>query len=290
MMLLTKAKQLVSYVFAHPLVGEMAIKGDKLSSNQTDHGMTHFLEVVKIARQLALMINDRKPGTLSDWEVDVVIPLAALLHDIGRAVNVDDHASAGAKWSRDFLRTLTLPGDDESLPRETVNRICKIIACHRSNIVLRRPFDDACWAVVVLADKFAGDEERVRPGRAMILAALTSFRLSFIPLRRGGIHDRVNFAIKNVEPTLPDDKLVLQLKIDPRVCRGRLILDTYSDRYVACHRAAEYLGLKFRFEVIAQPVYGTIARLRAALGVARLSWVERYAYRKDAGKWELCCA
>lgn len=184
-MKLEKAKLLVAFIFAHPLVAETAKKGDMLSSNQTDHGMTHFLEVVRLARLLALMINAHRPGTFSQWEVEVTIPLAALLHDIGRAINVDEHDKAGAKWTRDFLRNLTLPGDSETLPWAELKRICKIVACHRSNVVLKRAFDDACWAVVVLADKFAGDEERVRPLRAAILSVLTAFRLSFIPLRRG---------------------------------------------------------------------------------------------------------
>lgn len=286
-MLLEKAKQLVAYIFTHPLILEMAERGDKLSSNQTDHGMTHFLEVVKIARQLALMLNARKPGTVSEWDLEVVLPLAALLHDIGRAVSVEDHASAGAKWSRDFLRNLTLPGDTETLPWATVKRICKIIACHRSSIVLRRKFDDNCWALTVLADKFAGDEERVRPGRAFVMTVLTFFGFSHIKLRHDGIHDRVNFAIKNVEPDLTEGDLLLKLTIDPRVCDGRLVLDTYSERYVACHLASEYLGYRFVFQTIASPVYGIIAKLKSAIGRPKETLIERYSYRKESCQWKL---
>lgn len=279
-MLLAKARQLVAHIFAHPTVLAMAKKGDELSSNQTDHGMTHFLEVVSLARRLAALLNTRKPDTLSAWELEVVVPLAALFHDIGRAINVDDHAAAGAKWTRDFLRGLTLPGDTETLPWETVKRICKIVACHRSSVVLKRDFDDPCWAVVVAADKFAGDEERVRPGRAFVMTILTFFGLSHVKLRHDGVHDRVNFAIKEAEPVLRGDELVLRQVLDPRVCDGRLVLDTYADRYLACHRAAAYLGLRFVLETVANPNYGLIAGARNALGFRKEVVVERYVYDK----------
>ena len=287
-MQLEKAKRLVAFIFAHPLVAETAKKGDMLSSNQTDHGMTHFLEVVRLARLLVEMINAQRPGTFSQWEVEVTIPLAALLHDIGRAINVDEHDKAGAKWTRDFLRKLTLPGDTETLPWAEVKRISKIVACHRSNVVLKRAFDDACWAVVVLADKFAGDEERVRPMRAAILSVLTAFRLSFIPLRKGGIHDRVNFAIKKVEPYLQGDELGLRLNVDRRVCKPTMILELYGERYQACHLAAAFLGLKFRLELVSEYSYGAIAGVRKAFGVQKLALVEKFGF--SAGKWTHACA
>jgi len=286
-MLLSKAKQLVEHIFAAPLISELAIKGDKLSSHQTDHGMTHFLEVVKIARLLSQRLLTEKPGMLSDWETEIIIPLAALLHDIGRAINVDDHAAAGAKWSRDFLLSATLNGDTETLPRKSINRICKIIACHRSNVVLNREFDDNCWAVVVLADKFAGDEERVRPGRALALAILTHFGLPFIPLRKGGIHDRVNFAIKDARPLLSKEDLVLHLTIDPRVCDSKLIVDTYADRYLACHRAAKHLGLRFQIKVLSTHSYGPFNRLRSMLGCSKPQVLHSYAYNETSKDWQL---
>lgn len=282
---LEKAKRLVAFIFAHQLVAETAKKGDMLSSNQTDHGMTHFLEVVRLASVLTDKFNLQRPGTFSQWESAVTIPLAALLHDIGRAINVDEHDKAGAKWSRDFLRNLTLPGDTETLPWTEVKRISKIVACHRSNVVLKRPFDDACWAVVVLADKFAGDEERVRPVRAAILSVLTALRLSFIPLRKGGIHDRVNFAIKNSEPFVQGDELVLRLNVDRRVCEATLILDLYADRYQACHLAAAFLGLKFRLELVSEYSHGVLAKIRKVLGLQKSAQFEKFGFDASAAKW-----
>lgn len=207
------------------------------------------------------------------------------LHDIGRAISVEDHARAGAKWSRDFLKTVSLPGDNETLPIETVKRIARIVACHRSQIVLNRPFNDSCWAVIVLADKFAGDEDRVRPGRAFVMSVLTLFGLSFVKLRHDGIHDRVNFAIKEVDVLLRGNELLLRQVLDPRVCPARLVLDTYSDRYLACHKAAAYLGLRFVLEAESRPVYGPVAAIRQALGFAGKSSVERFSFMEGQNRW-----
>ena len=245
-MQLDKARLLVAQIFAMPVIHELAEKGDKLSSHQTDHGMKHFLDVAEMARKLCAIVSARRPGALNEWETDVIIPLASLFHDIGRAIDVEDHANAGARWAQKFLKQTALFGDDEILPRSVRNRICRIIACHRSGIVLNREFNDPAWAIVVLADKFVGDEERVRPGRALVLGMLTILGLPWIPLRKGGIHDRVNFAIKKVIPEANGDELDLVLVLDQRVCDGRLVLDTYSNRYLACDRAARYLGFKFR--------------------------------------------
>lgn len=250
-MQLEKARLLVAHIFALPEVRAMAESGDKLSSHQTDHGMKHFLEVVEMARKLCAILAKRRPGLLSAWETDVVIPLAALFHDIGRAVDVADHANAGAKWTRDFLATISLPGDDEILPLETRKLIARIVACHRSETVLKLGgFNDPSWAVVVLADKMVGDEERVRPIRQLILGFLTAIGMPWIPLRKNGVHDRVNFAIKKVTAVDNEEELLLSLELDRRVCDGKLIVDTYAGRYTACDYAAKFLGFKFGLQFV----------------------------------------
>lgn len=286
-MLLSKAKQLIAFVFAHQQIAEMAAKGNKLSSHQTDHGMKHFLEVVEMARKLALMVNSHTPGTFSQWELEVIIPLAALLHDIGRAIDVERHDAAGAKWSRDFLLEASLPGDSETLPKKDVNRICKIIACHRSRVVLKREFDDACWALVVIADKFVGDEERVRPVRAVLISLLTLLGLSHIKLRSGGVHDQVNFAIKELQQEIADSQVILTQVIDPRVCQPRLIVDTYGDRYLACHKACQFLGLGFALEVASRNAWGPVAGILSFLGFVPEERRVRYSYDETAKSWVL---
>jgi len=244
---LLKAKKLVALCYVDPEIDRLYAAGDKLSSHQTKHDLDHARQVRDLAAKISGGVNARKPGALDEWTTDVVIPLAAYLHDIGRAIDVDEHANAGAKWSKDYLSRLRLDADDaETLPVAVVNRIARIVACHRSSIVLKMPFNDPAWAIVVLADKCVGDEERVRPVRATILSVLRLFRATWIPLRKGGVHDRANFAIKKSDVSFADGEICLDLTIDTRVCQAKLIYELYTDRFQACVKAADYLGYAFR--------------------------------------------
>lgn len=260
-MQLDKMKLLVATVFQDPAIERLYEAGDKMSSHQTKHDLAHAIQVRDLAVKLAAAVSGAGSQlNLDNTTLEVVIPLAAYLHDIGRAIDVKNHAAAGAKWSRDYLKNLSLPGDHETLPKALVNRICKIIACHRSSLVLNREFNDPAWAIVVIADKCVGDEERVRPVRAAILNLLATFRLAWIPLRKGGIHDRVTFAIKNVDLTVDTSTVLLKLTIDRRVCAPKHILGTYGERFQACVKAARYLGFEFRMEFNGQRY--TICRLK----------------------------
>lgn len=253
---LIKAKLLVAQCFSDPEISALYAAGDKLSQHQTKHDIDHAEQVRDLAVKISSGLNGRKPGFLDEWTTDVVIPLAAYLHDIGRAIDVDEHASAGAKWTKDYLGRLHLPGETETLPVQVINRIARIVACHRSQIVLKMPFNDAAWAIVVLADKCVGDEERVRPIRAAVLSVLRFFRATWIPLRKGGVHDRANFAIKKADVAFRNKpapannlklgEICLDLTIDTRVCDGSLILGLYDDRFRACVKAADFLGYDFR--------------------------------------------
>lgn len=243
---LAQARRIVIRCLRDRALDRLYHAGDRLSSHQTKHDKGHALSVLKTA-QIIVRILKARGYKLTEWETLVIIPLAAYLHDIGRAINVADHATAGAVWAREYLSKLTAgEGDNETLPPDVIERICRVIACHRSETVLRETIDDAAWAIVVIADKCVGDEERVRPIRAKILAVLTWFRLSWIPLRRGGVHDRVNFAIKEAKLAGEQDDLVLKIALDRRVCGPELVYRTYSERFSACSKAANFLGLKFR--------------------------------------------
>ncbi len=243
---LQKALLLVAACYTDPEIERLYEAGDKLSRHQTKHDIDHACQVRDLARKISTEISASRPNYLDSWTEEVVIPLAAYLHDIGRAISVEDHAGAGAKWTKKYLSRLRLPNDTETLPVPVINRIARIVACHRSSIVLNSAFNDPAWAVVVLADKCVGDEERVRPIRAAVLGLLTLIRATWIPLRKGGVHDRANFAIKKSELALGKDDIKLALTVDTRVCDPYLIYTLYTDRFRACVKAAEYLGYKFR--------------------------------------------
>ncbi|MBZ0188886.1 MAG: HD domain-containing protein [Candidatus Obscuribacterales bacterium] len=247
-MLIEKAQALVLRCISDPQISALYDAGDRASSHQTKHDIDHALQVMKLAQKVADKLAVSHPGKFDDWTRTVVIPLAAFLHDIGRAFDVDDHAKAGAKWSKGYFAALTVSDtDNETLPVPVINRICRIIAMHRSSIVLKRDFNDSAWAVVVLADKCVGDEDRVRPNTATLLETLTTLRLLWLPLRIS-VHDRANFAIKRADVEVRDKEIVLAINLDKRVCKPDLIYNLYGERFYACAKAAKYFGVAFLME------------------------------------------
>ncbi len=252
-MKIRQAKRLLSHAYKDPALLGLYAEGDKLSNSQTKHDVNHAYEVRDVAIELTREINALIPGAMNRWTREIIIPFAAFLHDIGRAINVDNHAQAGAKWARPYLTKL---GFDSA----TVRQITQIIACHRSSIVLkptafRKPnFQDAAWAIVVIADKAVGDEDRVRPEPLKELRKLR--KENRVSEWTGSPHDRVNYAIKSSElivdgrghGSLDPGAIVLKLRIDPLVCDPSDIYTLYGDRFHACGRAAQYLGFLFRLE------------------------------------------
>jgi hypothetical protein len=105
----------------------------------TDHGPVHVKIVMNIAvRMLRLLIDaDITPSVVSDYELEnadaeVVVALAALLHDIGMSIHRDDHESFSLFLARERLKTL-LPGIYG--PRTTAvvaSEILHAIISHRS--------------------------------------------------------------------------------------------------------------------------------------------------------------
>jgi hypothetical protein len=105
----------------------------------TDHGPVHVKIVMNIAvRMLRLLIEAGiTPSVVTDYELEnadaeVVVALAALLHDIGMSIHRDDHESFSLFLARERLKTL-LPGTYG--PRTTAvlaSEILHAIISHRS--------------------------------------------------------------------------------------------------------------------------------------------------------------
>lgn len=231
-------------------------EGDQMSIAQTKHDIGHAIAVLDLAMRLVTEYEALHPGELDEWTTKVVVPLAAFLHDIGRAVDVDNHAVAGAALMNIYLRRLRLP-------REIVRRICRIIALHRSQQVLNMEFDDPAWAFVVIADKCVGDEDRVRRTQANILRVLRFLRIARRNWWKDAQHQRANFAIKQAHLIVDSNQdmpapvtqikrlgnaIVLRIALDERVAPAKEVMTLYGNRFHACGRAAQYLGFVFRLE------------------------------------------
>ncbi|HEY9712750.1 MAG TPA: HD domain-containing protein [Chroococcales cyanobacterium] len=251
-----------------PAVLELCDKGDANSSSQTYHDRNHMFQVRDVAVALAAKINELTPGKIDAHTQDTIIPIAALLHDIGRGIDVDNHASAGARWARVYLKKL-------GFDKDTVRKIARVIACHRSEVVLKprsfraANFGDAAWAIVVMADKAVGDEDRVRPEPRKELARLR--KANKMSEFGGSIHDRINYAIKSAELCVDGrgngaadpGVIVLKFKLDKVVATPDEVYGLYGSRFHACGKAAQYLGFVFRLEFNG----------------------ERYAYDKTSNTW-----
>jgi len=248
---LSEAVAVITGLYDDREVLDLYEAGDKLSHGQTKHDIGHAFSVLHTAEYLTSEISNRFPDKLDDETRLVVIPAGAFLHDIGRAVDVNDHAGAGSRITRKLL-------EPRGIDTEVVKRIQRIVALHRSSAVLKMKFNDPAWAIVVIADKCVGDEDRVRPGRAAILKVLRTVHLSHRNWWNNAEHDRVNFAIKRSELMVDSDDLpsaehagaiVLKLSLDEVTAPASELLSLYADRFHSCGRAAKYLGFVFRIEI-----------------------------------------
>jgi len=260
---LARAIELVEKSYTDPRLLALYDEGDKMSSSQTKHDVGHAFSVLQMATYLTQQFDKLCPGRLDtwpkpaqtgtlagEWTRRVVIPLAAFLHDIGRAIEVDNHAGAGAHVANEYLKLL-------NFPTEVRKRVARIVALHRSSSVLAREFDDPAWAIVVIADKCVGDEDRVRPLQARTLKVLRFFGLAYRNWWDNAEHDRVNFAIKEARLDVDSNDsggtngagaIVLKLTIDEKVAKAAEMTSLYGERFHACGRAAQHLGFVFRLE------------------------------------------
>ncbi len=253
-------KTLVPQVYNDPEVLALCEEGDRKRASQTYHDLNHFTLVRDVAISLAASIERLIPGMLTAHTRDVIIPVAGYLHDIGGGIDPDNHATAGAKWTRKYLKKLGFSKSD-------ITEISRIVACHRSEVVLkarsfsRRDFADAAWAIVVIADKAVGDEERVRPGPAAELARLRDAHK--IHEWKGSEHDQVNYAIKSADLVIDGrgkgatdpGVMVLKLRMDEEIATPEQVYNLYGRRFHACGKAAQYLGFVFRLEFNGERYY-----------------------------------
>lgn len=261
---------LVDAMLKDPELLDLYDQGDKVSSSQTKHDVGHAYSVLDTANYIATEVDKLFPNLLSPLARLVVIPAAAFLHDIGRAVSVDDHAGAGTKIAMEYLLR-------KGFSNKIAGRIAAIVACHRSDDFLKisieklKKFPELC--IVVIGDKCVGDEDRVRPGPALAIRIARFFGLAKINFWENAEHDRVNFAIKECNFLVDsDDKrtlenagaFVLKLTYDEKVAPALELLTLYGRRFHSCGRGAKALGFIFRIEV-----NGT-----------------RYAYSDDAMSWQ----
>ncbi len=147
--------------------------------------------------------------------------IAGYMHDIGNCINRVDHAHSGAILAYNILKDMEMPVNERA-------EIMMAIGNHDENT--GSAISDIS-AALILADKSDVHRDRV------INTNLSTF----------DIHDRVNYAVTDANLTLDEKerKIILNLKIDNKICPVLDYFEIFMDRTMMSKYAAKYLRIWF---------------------------------------------
>lgn len=184
----------------------------------TEHSFRHVGRTANTAGNIL-----KKLG-YSSREVELA-RIAGYLHDIGNAVNRENHAHIGAYIAYDILTKMGMSYDEAGEIMQAIGNHDESSGTPVSNVS----------AALILADKSDVHRSRVTN------PDMTTF----------DIHDRVNYAVVKSELIVDVDKKVttLQLDIDTVICPVMDYFEIFLDRMKMNRRAAEFLGLKFELVI-----------------------------------------
>lgn len=184
----------------------------------TEHSYRHVSLVSKTAGDILekLGYNER--------EVELA-RIAGYLHDIGNAINREDHAHSGAIMAYNLLVKLGMEYGEAAEVMLAVGNHDEHTGTAVSSIS----------AALILADKSDVHRSRVRN---------TDFATF-------DIHDRVNYAVERSAIRIePDTKsAVLELDIDTKICPVMDYFEIFLTRMTMNRRAASFLGLNFQLVI-----------------------------------------
>ena len=181
----------------------------------TEHSHRHISIVSKRAGEILTKLK------YPEREVELAKIEAENLHDIGNCVNRVDHAHSGAILAYNILK-------DMGMPVEERTQIMMAIGNHDENT--GTAISDIS-AAIILADKSDVHRDRV------VNSNLSTF----------DIHDRVNYAVTNADLNLDVEnrKIILDLKIDTKICPVLDYFEIFMDRTMMSKYAAKYLNIWF---------------------------------------------
>lgn len=184
----------------------------------TEHGERH----VGLVSRIAFNVLKRLGHPERECELAAI---AGWLHDIGNAVNRENHAQTGAAMAMQLLHDMGM-GDAE---------ICSVIGAignHHEND--GDPVSPVA-AALIMADKSDVHRTRVRNADQI----------------RHDIHDRVNYAVEksflNVDES--QKQITLELTIDTQISEVMEYFEIFMTRMQASRKAATYLGASFGLRV-----------------------------------------
>src|SRR5213593_647779 len=184
----------------------------------TEHGERHVGLVAHIA------FNTLKRLGYPEREAELAA-IAGYLHDMGNAINREQHAQTGAVMAMQILTALGMPDLE-------IVRVMGAIGNHHEN-------DGAAIspiaAAVILADKSDVHRTRVRNPEMI----------------KFDIHDRVNYAVQKSFLNVDESKkeITLELTIDTAISQVMEYFEIFMTRMLAARRAANFLGTSFGLKV-----------------------------------------
>lgn len=187
----------------------------------TEHSFAHVTLVSERAGDLLKTLG------YSNRDVELA-RIAGYLHDIGNLVNRIEHSQSGAVMAFRLL-------DKRGFPPNEITQIVSAIGNHDEGTGI--PVN-AIAAALILADKSDVRRSRVRN----VIAS------SF------DIHDRVNFSVTQSSLIVVKEKkqIQLHLTVDTEVSSVMEYFEIFLQRMILCQKAAEKLGLEFKFFINSQ--------------------------------------
>lgn len=151
--------------------------------------------------------------------------IAAYLHDIGNAINRNDHAHSGAILAYQILKEMGMPAEDRAQILMAIGNHDEETGTAVSNIS----------AALILADKSDVHRSRVKKTNIATLE----------------IHDRVNYAVTdaNLEVNAKERKVTLRLNIDTEICPVLNYFQIFMDRTMMSKYAAKFLNIWFELVI-----------------------------------------
>ena len=184
----------------------------------TEHSVRHISIVSKRAGDILEALEYPK-------ERIELARIAGYLHDIGNCVNRVDHAHSGAILAYNILKDMGMKVDYRTEIMTAIGNHDEKTGTAVSDIS----------AALILADKSDVHRDRV------VNKNISTF----------DIHDRVNYAVThaNLEIDKENRKVILDIKIDTKICPVLDYFEIFMDRTMMSKYAAKYLKIWFELMI-----------------------------------------
>ncbi|HBN82396.1 MAG TPA: phosphohydrolase, partial [Clostridiales bacterium] len=182
----------------------------------TEHNLRHVTVVAENAGNILTILG------YDERQVELA-KIAGFMHDIGNAVNRQDHENSGAILAYTILTRMKMNISEAAQIMSAIGNHDETYGAPVSNIS----------AALILADKSDVHRSRVR----------NQDPASF------DIHDRVNYAVYKSSIDVSDQKATLELDIDPQISPVMDYFEIFLGRMSLCRRAAEFLKLDFNLVI-----------------------------------------